>query len=341
MEQSHKKATMSDIAQKLGISKNAVSLALNNKSGVSDELRQKIVDAAVALNYGSYSANDSNRSKCIAVVIPEYLHNDTFFYADIFWAVEREASRHGYLSITASISREMEKSLALPLLPKEMHIAGLLVIGVVSEEYLSRLYQTGYPIVTVDITYHDVTVNSVGSANFEGAYAATRYLAECGHREIGFVGPIHTAQSVYERWCGFHQALQRFGLSDRPAYHITGARDHFELLDTPEVLEAYLNRISEYPTAWFCAGDRIAAALVQQLNKRQKAIPGEISVVGFDDISIAQMMTPPLTTVRVNRKLMGKLAVERLITLQTEPKRVFHISLPGTLIVRDSVRSLL
>lgn len=331
---------MSDIALQLGISKNAVSIALNNKPGVGDELRRKIIETASALNYGGFSANEANRSKCIAVVVPEYLHNDTFFYADIFWAVEREASKRGYLSITASVSREMEAGLALPMLPKEMHISGLLVIGVVSEEYLSRLYQLGYPIITVDITYHNVTVNSVGTANFEGAYTATRYLADSGHREIGFVGPIHTAQSVYERWCGFHQALQRLGLEDHAEYHITGARDHFELLDTPEVLEPYLNRIPCYPTAWFCAGDRIAVSLVQQLNKRQLSVPGDISVVGFDDISIAQMTSPPLTTVRVNRKLMGKLAVERLIALQSEPKRIYHVSLPGTLIVRESVRQL-
>ena len=133
--------------------------------------------------------------------------------------------------------------------------------------------------------------------------------------------------------------MQR-GVANRPEFHIVGASDRFELLDTANVLERYLNTIATYPTAWFCAGDRIAVALISLLQQKGLTVPGDISVIGYDDIPISQTIAPSLTTIRVNRKLMGMLAVERLIELQTDPYRIVHIGLPGTLIVRDSVRAL-
>ena len=338
--QNVKRATMSDIAERLGISKNSVSLALNNRAGVSDELRKRILATAAELNYGHFSAQTEAKTNCIVVVVPEYLQSDTFFYSDVFWAIEREAKRLGYLPITSGVSREAEQQLILPTVPHEMNMCGFLVTGIVAEEYLQKLYLLGFPIVTVDITYHGVPVNSVGSSNFNGAYLAASYLLDCGHRKIGFVGPVDTAQSVFERWCGFQQALRRRGVADHPEYHIMGASDGFKLLDTPDVLERYLDCVNAYPTAWFCAGDRIAIALITLLQQRGFSIPGDISVMGYDDIQISQLLSPHLTTIRVNRKLMGKLAVERLIELQSDPHRIINIGLPGTLIVRDSVRSL-
>jgi LacI family transcriptional regulator/LacI family purine nucleotide synthesis repressor len=328
---------MSDIAERLGISKNSVSLALNNKPGVSEALRKKIVSTATELNYGGFSVQDENKSKCIAVIVPEYLQNDTFFYSDVFWAIERESKKQGCLPITFSVSHEAEANLQLPSMPKEMNIIGLLVIGVVSEPYLKHIYETGFPVVTVDIAYQSVPVNSICSANISGAYTATRYLAECGHAEIGFIGPIHAAQSVYERWCGFQEALGSCGLKNNPDYNIVGAGDRFELLDTTKALEPYLDRTPRYPTAWFCAGDRIAIALINLLSKKHLSVPDDVSVIGYDDIPISQMISPPLTTIRVNRKLMGRLSVERLIALQAEPKSVEITNLLGTLVVRESV----
>lgn len=331
-----KKVTMADIAERLGISKNAVSLALNGKPGVSEELRQKIIETAIELNYGNFSAQAGNKSKCIVVVVPEYLRNDTFFYSDIFWAVEQEAKKQGYLSFTASVSREAEKACILPLFPREVDVIGFLVIGIFDSKYVKCIYDTGLPVVTVDITYHNIPVSSIASCNISGAYIATSYLIECGHTEIGFIGPIYCAQSVYERWCGFKQAMLKHNLTIHNEYNILGASDHFELLDTTSVLETYLDKVERFPTAWFCAGDRIAIALINLLNKRNISVPNDISVMGFDDISVSQMINPALTTIRVNRKLMGKMAVERLIELQTD-KHIITISLPGTMVIRDSV----
>lgn len=334
----NKRITMGDIAGRLGISKNSVSLALNGKAGVSDELRSRIVEIAAEMGYGSYSAQNANKTKGIMVIIPEYLQNDTFFYADIFWMVEREIKKSGYLSLTTSISRDTEHRLLPPAIPRELEILGILLIGVVSRDYLSVLKGLGFPIVTVDITYPNSGLNSVSSANLSAAHTAVSYLIEHGHREIGFVGPIYTAQSIYERWCGFQQALLQNHLPIDPAYQILGEPDHFELFDTMPVLKPYLDRIERFPTAWFCAGDCIAIALINLLKERGKRVPGDISVVGFDDISVSELVRPALTTIHINRKLMGKLAVQKLIEASRNPHyEPVDLHLPGTIVVRDSV----
>lgn len=333
-----KKTTMNDIAQRLNISKNAVSLALSNKAGVSDELRQKVIETAVAMHYGSLPITDSSKSKGILVVVPEYLHNDTFFYADVFWMVEREIKKNGYLALTASIPKDSEHNLILPAIPQELNILGLLIIGIVSRDYLKALKELRFPIVTVDIAYSNSGLSSVCSANLSAAHTAVSFLIQHGHEKIGFIGPIYTAQSVYERWCGFQQVLMQEHLVNDPAFHILGEPDHFELFDTTTALKPYLDKISRFPTAWFCAGDCIAIALINLLKERGLRIPQDISVMGFDDLAVSELVRPSLTTIRINRKLMGKLAVQKLIEISCNPHYdPVDLLIPGSIIIRDSV----
>lgn len=331
------KVTMQDIAERLNISKNSVSLALNNKKGVSDHLRRQIRETARQMNYGGYAAME-DKSRCILSVVPEYLHNDPYFYSDIFWSIEREATKEGHISIMSSLSRKAEANLTLPPLPPEMDIAGILVIGVVSDAYVIRLKELGYPVISVDIAHPDTSVRCIASANLTGGFSATQYLIARGHRRIGFIGPIYSAQSIYERWCGFQQAMDLHGLNITPGYHITGSRNEFKLFDTTEALEPLVNALDGRPTAWFCAGDRIALALMNILARAGVNVPGDVSVVGFDDIPLSQLIFPPLTTMRVDRKLMGRLAVKNL--LYGDDKTIMHISLGVTLIERDSVKHL-
>lgn len=336
-----KKVTMDDIAKRLGISKNSVSLALNNKPGVSNELRNRVIEVACQLNYGGFSINEKSKSKCIIIIVPEYLINDTFFYSEVLWAIEREAKNQGCISITTSITHEAEENLLLPPIPHEMNILGFLVIGIIKENYLKKLYDIGFPILTVDILYNNVPVDSIVSANINGAYTATKYLIDNGHRQIGFIGPIFAAQSIFERWCGFTQAMLKHNLEPNADYNILGTNTHFQLMDTVDVLEPYLDKITSYPTAWFCAGDRIAISLINILSKRNIRVPDDISIIGFDDLEVSKMIIPPLTTIKIDKKLMGKLAVDYLINRKFSEMGNISINLLGTLIVRESVKSIL
>lgn len=339
MKKVNKKTTMGDIAQILGISKNSVSLALNGKPGVSEELRNRVIDLAIKMEYGKYSTLANEKSKCLIIIVPHYIRNDTFFYSDVFWAIEEEAKAQDCITITSGLSLEDEEKLLLPSIPQEMNVLGFLLVGIVSDFYLEKLYEAKLPVVSVDISYNNISTNSISTANVTSGYMAAKHLIDRGHKKIGFAGPIFTAQSVYERWCGFQQALLHHDLPLLQNCNILGNKNQFELFDTVEVLEKYVQNIHDYPTAWFCAGDRIAVAMSSILSRRFR-IPEDISIIGFDDLPISEMVVPRLTTIRVDRKLMGKLAVQRLIQLQEGLPHVLNISIPGKLIIRESVKDI-
>lgn len=335
-----KKITMDDIAERLNISKNSVSLALNNKKGVSNDLRKRVLEIARETGYGSYSAQTDNRDGCIVLLVPEYLHNDSFFYVEIFWSIDHAIKKEKLISINAGISKKMEKELILPKFPTEMKTIGLMVIGVLSDEYVAKLKNCGYPIISVDIPPKDIDMSCVCAANLNGGYLATEHLIAKGHTQVGFVGPIHFANSVYERYCGYLQAMMRHGLPINPEFCISGDVENPIMLDTVDALESLFDEQREMPTAWFCAGDRIAFAMINLLNSRKIRVPEDISIVGFDDIPLATMLLPQLTTIHIDRKLMGKTVVEYLLN-QSKNAGSFIIQIPGKLVERDSVKSLL
>ena len=335
-----KKTTMDDIAERLDISKNSVSLALNNKKGVSDELRKRVLETAREMGYGSYSAQTDSRDGCIILLVPEYLHNDSFFYVEIFWSVDHAIKKKKLISINAGISRRMERELVMPEFPTEMKIVGLMVIGVLGDEYVTKLKKCGYPMISVDIPPKDIDISCVCTANLNGGYLATEHLIAKGHTNIGFIGPVHFANSVYERYCGYRQAMMDHDLHINPNVCILGDVRNPERLDTIEVLEPYLDNLKERPTAWFCAGDRIAFAVITLLTAKGIRVPDEISIIGFDDIPLATMVLPQLTTIHIDRKLMGKMVVENLLN-QPKDSDSLIIQIPGRLVQRDSVKSLL
>jgi len=334
-----RRPTMQRIADQLGVSKNSVYLALNAKPGVSEVLREKVLETARSMGYYAYGEPETvKRSKCLLTVIPEYLQNDAFFYADVLWSLEAEAKKHGLLVIKHTVTREAERALIPPALPDGINVVGFLAIGVFSEAYVTRLYRTKIPIVSVDIPYYESPVCCVGAANHAGGYTAARHLIEKGHTDIGFAGPVYAARTVYERWSGFRQALEETGISTDAAYNLIGQPGRFELFDTQEALGPSFERLKTYPTAWFCAGDRIALAMMNLLTLHGLRVPEDVSILGFDDLAVAQMILPRLTTLHVRRKHMGRLAVEHLLRCAESHQTLAHIYLPCTLIERDSVK---
>ena len=329
---------MADIAQELGISKNAVSLGLNNKPGVSDQMRSRILELARKRKY--FLENQStSEDKCIVVIVPAYIRDDGSFYSDVFWAIEHEIRRLGLMILTAGLTSEAEERLELPLIPDNMRIVGYLAIGIIRKEYLQRLYETGKTTVCVDIRSCLPKLSSVGSDNLQGGYFATEYLIKMGHRHISFAGPVFCAQSVFERWCGYRQAMLVYGLVTNDNSSILGSREGFQLLDDAEVLARHLSNIECMPSAWFCAGDMIAVSMLRILENRGLRVPKDVSIVGFDDLKVAELVSPPLTTMHVDRKAMGRQAVHLLMqsTEHTLEPLTSHILLPATLVERQSV----
>ena len=336
-----KQVTMADIAKTLGISKNSVSIALANKNGVSDSLRRRIIEKANEMQYGNVSIRFDTATRYIAVIVPQYLHGDTFFYAPVFWAVENEAKKRNCVSIHIGITHEMEETGRMPSLPGELDVLGMLVVGIISRSYLDMLRALNLPMISVDIGHISPDIACVGSANLAGGALATRYLIENGHTKIGFIGPVNIALSIYERWCGFHLAMRQANLTIDEKYNILGDETGSMLFDTIEALASFFEDRTEFPTAWFCAGDRIAVALINVLAQKGVRVPDDVSVMGFDDLSIGEMILPRLSTIHVDRQHMGEMAVAQLCRLAKNPQQAaVNINLSGTIVERESVRQL-
>lgn len=330
---------MQDIADKLGISKNAVSLALNNKAGVSEELRYRIFEAANQLNYRTDTKTKKKRSNLL-VLIPENIRNDKIFYYEVFWSIEKRAKENGYNAIICGVTQEMEDQLFLPELYHEIEFHGILLVGGLHLNYVRMLYDLGIPIVTVDHYYDSLQLDAVVTANAEEAYKIVTHLIDKGHRQIGFIGAISRTKSFRERWSGYQNAMSDAGLVIDMNHNIINPSPLEALNSTDVELADLLDAMTSMPTAWFCADDRIAISFIQVLISKGYKVPDDISIVGFGDIEAAQMITPRLTTIKMQREQLGFEAVDFLIRKINFGGGPAKISIYGELIERDSCKVL-
>lgn len=314
MFKTEKRATMQSIADELNISKNAVSIALNDRPGVSEETRSKVIAMAKKVGYGSFKKNIED-NKNILVYIPEYIQNDAFFYNDIYWSIDYYASKKGYNAVMATITKEMQDNLLMPNICDEMAFTGALIIGVLQNNYVKFIANQGMAILSIDNTYYGLGIESIITANLEGSYLITEKVIEMGHKDIGFVGALEMTSSIFERWCGFQKALIDNHIELNNDFVITDDSPLKSLLSNFDEIIERLIHLKKMPTVFVCAGDRTAIAVIQSLKEMRYKVPEDISVVGFDDIELAHYIEPPLTTMHVKRKEMGKCSIDTLLRL--------------------------
>lgn len=337
MEDVRRKTSMQDIADVLNVSKNAISLALNNRPGISEELRNKVVQVAISMNYGGYGKLASTmEDNLIAICVPNAINGVSQFYSPVFWAVEQELGSFGYRSLIASVTKEMESSFDLPDVLFERGVKGVVVIGILSKDYVFKLSQVIKNLVLVDNYYIDLPLNSVITANFEGGYEATKYLLQQGCSKIGFVGQGNQYNAYRDRCSGYRLALSNSDVTIDESIIYTDN----ELFIPSTDLSPIVKEIREkHLDAVFCASDRLAIQLIGILHKNDIHIPSDISIIGFDDSENSDIVSPSLTTMQVPRQEMGRVAAKLLIDqFNASSKMSSAISIYTRLIERKSVR---
>lgn len=334
-----KKITMQDIADKLHISKNAVSLALMNKNGISEELRVQIRETAKELGY-ERNLEKQQQVKNILIMIPERImsHEDNehfLFYHDLIWGLEASLRKQNWNAVIARISDHMERKLELPQLVHELSYAGIILFGIVSKDYASMVQECNTPVIMFDSYHREIACPAVTSANVEGAYEAVQFLIESGHRKIGFIGPTNLTTSHDERWFGYLKAMMDNQIPIDPRMSLIRSAG-FQA--TREEIGTYWEALIDKPSAIMCGNDRTALLLLELLRERQVRVPEDVSVIGFDDLELSSSANPPLTTMRVNRTEMCLAVVELLNHINTYTNTNIKWSIPPTLVVRDSVK---
>ncbi len=340
MKKDGKKTSMQQIADRLSISKNAVSLALNGKPGVSEETRELILQMARKLNYPGPASGKAIADK-ILILVPAYIRNDHFFYHDIYWAAEVKAGQKGYTTLLATVTEDMQRQLQLPALYHEMNWAGVILVGTLDVDYVAHLMSIEPNLISVDQYYCGLDLSSLVTANLEGAYQMTEFAISQGHKDIGFVGSLRKTSSIYERYCGYQLSMISHSYPINPDRCIFDDSPLDTLLSDPDVLRRALTNMEKLPSAWICSGDRMAIAMMQALTQIGLAVPHDVSIFGFDDLELSSMVTPPLTTMHVDRRAMGKRAVELLLAHQDPKTGHSKHALPTRLVVRGSHRSIL
>jgi DNA-binding LacI/PurR family transcriptional regulator len=336
---SHRRTTLQDIARVTGLSLGSISLALNGKSGVSHETRQRVIQAARTLGYERSAGRAASGPPTVSVVVerlPVVPTSDPF-NRPILQGLDAAARRHNYRIAMEFVSPEDR--------PERSRWANEALVGVIilgggdlSPEWVRAAVETHLPVVMVDHFIPGVQLPSVVPDNLAGAYAATRHLLEMGHTRIGFIRGPSKYWTLGERLAGYLLALQHAG--HWPQEELVPPRvSHGEEKGYGEMQR--LLALPDPPTAVFAVSDKTAVGAYRAAIERGLSIPGDVSIVGFDDIDLARALNPPLTTVHVSGETMGSVAFERLWGLIDGAERgldgQMRWTIPTRLIERGSV----
>lgn len=333
------KVTISDVARKSGVSPATVSLALRNKPGVGQETRRRIFENAKALGYSGASTQTETLTRVgtIGLIIKLDSAEDTLtnnFYTPVLAGIEAACRLENINLLYAHLLVDQDNQpLEAPQLLREQQARGLLFVGAfLNQPTLNILQQQDIPIVLVDAYAFDDQFDSVVSDNEAGAYQATAYLIAQGHCHIAIAGSLpHAYPSIQGRRTGYLNAMKAHGL---PPQFLDSHLDGGEAAVTAtQFLQA-----NPEVTAVFCCNDEIAIGVMNAARSLGKHIPQDLSVIGFDDIVLAQHVSPPLTTMRVDKRGMGRLATQLLLNRIRFPQmgRVQTVVRPY-LVERDSV----
>ncbi|HEX7714829.1 MAG TPA: LacI family DNA-binding transcriptional regulator [Bacillota bacterium] len=309
------KVTIKDVAKYAGVSTAAVSYVINEVEGkVSTETVKKITDAIKQLNYiPDFSARSlvKNESKLIGVIIPQtedykQLLLENPFYSEMVSGVESKTREYGYHMILSGV----DKGQSYLDISIQRNLDGAIIMGIYRENFYEELKQAGIPIVLIDSYINDKYFYRVGIDDAYGGYLATKYLIDSGHRNIALItGSIKKDGVVEKRFLGYKKALEEAGLFYNPDYVFESSVSYQHGLETGRTLSQNLKEI----TAVFATADLIALGFIRGVKESGKDVPRDVSVIGFDDVSVAKIFIPPLTSVKQDIFLKGATAVELLI----------------------------
>jgi LacI family transcriptional regulator len=310
-------STIDEIASRLKVSTATVSRALNNKPGVSEETRKLVLQLAEDLNYApnvaarGLATASTNTIGFLGIDRPFPLMADPF-YLHVLRGAEEELSRKGYFVIVSTVSPEHLTTAASMQLLREKRVDGLIIPGpFFPPRFIQSIKRTGVPFVLIDNRLEESPADCVLVEDENAGHEATRHLIEHGHQKIVCLsGPNHWA-SNRARANGYHLAMEEAGLN--PVVY------HEETSTVESGYQLMLAALEKTPglTAVFCINDATAMGAIRAIKERGLSVPGDVAVMGVDDVEIAEHYTPPLSTMRVPKRQLGILAARRLIDLLT------------------------
>jgi DNA-binding LacI/PurR family transcriptional regulator len=337
--------TIKEIAKKLGVSPSTVSMVINNRPGISAETRNRVLRMIEKTGYSTHglkstTIRDGGNIQLIVFKKHSKIVADTPFFSLLIEGLESGAQDYGYqLAITYLTGGSFSADKINGSL-KRNNISGVVVLATeMDESDIGEVLKIDVPAVILDSYFLGMELDSIIINNTEGSYLATKYLIQNGHKKIGYLSSSININNFDEREIGYKIALNNYNIDYSEGYCI-------KLEPTME--GAYsdmtncLKRNIKLPTAFFADNDIIAFGAIKALKENNYKIPDDISIVGFDNMPFCTMINPPLTTINIDKKVMGKITIERLIQkIQRESSNFLKTELGVTLVVRESVKNLI
>lgn len=334
--------TIKDIAKQAGVSITTVSRALNGHDDVNEATRRKVADIAQQMGYSPNMAARSlimKKTKTLGLLlsgITRYSTKDNIAF-EVLCGMNDRAGELDYDLVLFSTTPQKQQTKSYKALCQERGVDGVMLMGIrLDDPYLNEIIASDIACILIDIPLKGPNVGFVTSDNVGGAYAATRHLLENGHRKIGFINGHHQAHVSIQRLEGYTQALKEYGIAVASDLLADGS---FSENGGKEAAYQLLSRRPD-ATAVFCASDLMALGAIQAIRGLGMQIPGDISIVGFDNINLTEYCTPTLTTIHQNKYELGYQAAQMLIDLLEGRKVMPQLTLPTQLVRRESVRPL-
>lgn len=330
-------ATMKDIAKLAGVSTSTVSHVINKTRFVSEEISERVKNAAQELNYYAPSALARslkvNRTQTIGMLVTTSTNP---FFGEVVKGVERSCYHKGYSLILCNTEGDNERMRDSINTLLQKRVDGLILMCSSLEGERIDVFErySDIPVVVMDWGPMLFTSDKIQDNSLRGGYLAAKYLIDCGHKEIGCItGPLikHQAQMRYE---GYKRAMIEAELDFNANWIV---ESDFECEGGYQALKKMVQR-GPLPSSIFVSNDMMAMGVINAANELGIKIPDDLSIIGYDDIHIAKFMSPSLTTIHQPKYRLGQAAVETLLTkLENYSKEPNVVQLEPTLVERNSV----
>jgi len=323
-----------DIAKLANVAPSTVSKALNNRLDISEATRQDIIRIAQQHSYHPQKFSTFQKAKVkenIGIIFSreENPLSTNPFYSCILESIESELNINNYNLVLTTVGNNSR--FLLPKMVHENNVDGIILMGAFCPRLFEELKKVKIPIVFIDPQNLNIGYSKIIIDNEQGAYLATSYLVQAGHRRIAFISGDLSRSSFKQRYDGYIKALRQNRIKvDEKLIRCGGLEDGYSL--AKKLLQ------SEKISAIFVANDINAMHVYRAVFDLNMRIPQDVSIVGFDDIAMAKYAIPPLTTIHVYKDVMGSFAVRILLKyIQDGMDIPVTTIVPIKLIERESV----
>jgi LacI family transcriptional regulator len=333
-------ATIKDVAKMAGVSISTVSRVINNKDGVSEDLEDKIKLAIEKLKYKPNIVARSLKSKTtksLGLIVPS-IENAVF--PSLIKVIEDTGKKYGFSTILCNSDGSVEEEARYLQLLLEKQVDGIIfnAMGIYDERF-EIVRDTNTPIIVLGKKIEGFKTTNVTVNNFRGAYMAVEHLIKSGMRDIAFLfGQLEASSAIDLRYEGYKAALKDNNIKFREELVITG---NWSFEGGISATEELLSKKVKFDSV-FASNDLIAIGCIEKLLDRGYSIPQDISIIGYDDIPVARMIRPHLSTVSTPVREFGIEAVKTILRIiYTKQDKFLEKAFEPELAIRDTTKNLI